>query len=187
MTVYAYWDAGVSALATLNEPPEGVSFTPFDDDVDVNDLYVSGGEIRLRPPRPEPWMIFDPTLGEWIDPRTPATWTEELIARRAAASMTRLDFTLACVMAGILSEADALVAVDGGFPPAFEAIIEDMPPEQSFQARMRWKGATEIDRTNPLIVDMAAAINVNEWMLDQVFGIEWPAPLADWPEGQLHP
>ena len=47
--------------------------------------------------------------------------------------------------------------------------------------------ATVIDRTNPLIINMAAAVYIDEWTLDNVFGVTWPEPLASWPAGQLHP
>ena len=36
--------------------------------------------------------------------------------------------------------------------------------------------ATVIDRTNPLIINMAAAVYIDEWTLDDVFGVTWPAP-----------
>lgn len=102
--------------------------------------------------------------------------------------MSRIDFVLACASNDILTHAEAIIAVDGGFPAAFQAIIDGMThADEKFEAEIRWRGATVIDRTNPLIINMAASIFMDEWSLDLLFGVAWPAPLASWPEGQLHP
>lgn len=101
--------------------------------------------------------------------------------------MSRTEFVLVCHAFGILTEAEAELAIDGGFPPAFLAIIDMLPESERFEATIRWKGATIIDRENPLIVNMAAAIHIDEWALDEVFSIQWPAPLPAWADAQLHP
>lgn len=154
-------------------------------DPDLFDV-IDGVPVEL-PPSPSGRHYYDWHLNSWIDSWTESKWTAELHKRREAASMSRIDFVLICVSHGILSESDAEVAVDGGFPQAFQDIIDTMPIEERFEARIRWKGAQIIDRMNPLIYQMAAAINIDEWTLDIIFGVQWPDPIAAWPEGQLHP
>lgn len=189
MTIYAYFDDTVHAFSTVNIPPVGVDFATFEgvEEIDANALYLKDGDIKLRPPRPQSWLMFDPETEAWVDPRTEADWTAENNASRDKASLSRIDFILHCKQAGILTEEECLIASKGDFPPAFEAIIATMPAEQQFEASVRWAGATVIERNMPLIIDMATAIGVDEWLLDEVFGIPWPAPLGSWPEGQLHP
>ena len=94
---------------------------------------------------------------------------------------------LRCTSFGILTEAEGIEAASGGVPPAMQAIIDSLPAEEQFEAHVRWAAATVIDRTNPLIINMAAAVYIDEWTLDDVFGVTWPEPLASWPAGQLHP
>lgn len=190
MTIYAYYDQAIDAFATVNIQPEGVEFAAFDDveEVDANALYIKDGEIKLRPARPHPWLTFDPDAEAWVDLRTISDWSAQLYTLRAAASMSRVDFVIKCVAAGVLSRDDGMVAAAGQVPPSLQAIIDGIPDEMAkFEAEIRWASATVIDRLNPLIISMAAFIGADEWVLDELFGITWPPPLASWPEGQLHP
>lgn len=167
-----------------------MDFVAFErvEEIDANALYVKDGQIKVRPPRPQPWLSFDPETETWIDPRTIDDWTSELYALRSVASMSRVDFVIRCVAAEVLSREDGLTAASGQVPPSLQAIIEGIPNEnEKFEAAIRWASATVIDRTNPLIIIMATFIGVSEWMLDDLFGIPLPPPLASWPEGQLHP
>lgn len=75
----------------------------------------------------------------------------------------------------------------GDFRPRSSPLSTCCPQSERFEATIRWKGATIIDRENPLIVNMAAAIHIDEWALDEVFSIQWPAPLPAWADAQLHP
>lgn len=167
------WDAAVMAASTLSASD--------------GSIYLKDGEPITYGAQPSDRHRYDYAAQEWVDPWTLSAWQEDLAARRSAASMPRLNFVLSCLNFGILDQPEALIAVEGGFPQAFQAILDTMPPEEQFEAQLRWKGATEIDRTNSLIVNMAAAIHLDEWTLDQVFGVTWPPPLASWPPGQLHP
>ena len=144
--------------------------------------YIQGGAVLDLPPKPAPHLVYDRAQGAWVDPRSAADWAAALSTRRAVASMARLDFVLACTERGILSQDDALIAVDGGFPAAFQDIVAALPSDAQFEARLRWKGAVAVDRLGSLIIGLA-----DEWQLDQIFGLAWPPPLASWPDGQLHP
>lgn len=189
-TVYSAQGAYVKSMempdmadAVLNTAPgeqlvEGLHF---------EQTYLKDGMVKDIPATAHPSWVFDIASEAWTDPRTEAEWTAELHARRAVASMSRIDFVLRCTSFGILTEAEGIEAASGGVPPAMQAIIDSLPAEEQFEAHVRWAAATVIDRTNPLIINMAAAVYIDEWTLDDVFGVTWPEPLASWPAGQLHP
>lgn len=183
---YAFFDEDLQTIMVVNKEPDSGIFYPVPDDTDPNALYFKEGQARIKPPRPNAWSAFDTITETWVDTRTADDWAAELYRRRAAASMSRIDFVLVCTRFGILTQKEALVAVQGGVPPTMQAIIDGLPSEEKFEAEIRWMGATVIVRTNSLIINMSAAIFIDEWTLDQVFGIAWPDPLASWPEGQVH-
>lgn len=167
----------------------GICSLPPDDDetyyevpagTEPDSIYIKDGGILYYPPKPaNSYVVFDYDSGSWVDPRTGQDWMNELNATRAESSMSRIDFVLKCHQFGIVTEEEAELAIDGGFPPAFQAIIETMPIEQRFEARVRWKGATVVDRSMSLVQDMGAAINIDQWTLDKVFNVPWPDPIAD--------
>ena len=190
MIRYAYYDEGNDCISTLNEISDNythLTYYEVPDGVSANDLYIFDNELHIKPPSPNPFCIFDKSLGIWVDPRTESGWTDENLLVREKTSISRIDFILRCKEANILSEEEGLIAVKGDFPPTFQTIVDSLPEEERFEAAVRWAAATEIDRMNPLIVNMATAIGIDEWILDTVFGIVWPAPLPSWPAGQLHP
>ena len=168
----------------LNQP-EGSSM--LEGIFDLLYYYVEGGEPVAFPPKPVSESVWNWTTKSWEDLRTESNWTDENLLVREKTSISRIDFILRCKEANILSEEEGLIAVKGDFPPTFQTIVDSLPEEERFEAAVRWAAATEIDRMNPLIVNMATAIGIDEWILDTVFGIVWPAPLPSWPAGQLHP
>lgn len=153
---------------------------------DTTHYYWDGGFVPY-PEKPSIHHTFDFDNEQWVDGWNIGLWNEELKAKREAAALSRLDFVIKCHDFMILDDEEAESAIEGGFPSAMQNIVDLMPVSERFEARMRWKGATVIDRLNPLIVNMAAQIHIDEWSLDRVFGIEWPKPLASWPDGQLIP
>lgn len=168
MMVYAYFDPIIHAMATATLPPEGVDYIEVDDDVDVNEFYLSEGAIKRRPLRPHPWMIFDPAAEAWVDNRDP---DEELATARSAASMSRPDFLLAAITAGIIQPSDAGPAARGEIPPSLTAVFAALPEDVQLEAVVRWGAATIIERTNPVLAALAAAMGVTDEQLDALFGI----------------
>ena len=193
MTDYTVFDAQGAYVKSMDMPDEANALLNVAPDEHLVEgahppqTYLKDGVVRDIPPAPHPDHIFDIDSETWIDPRTEADWTAELYARRSAASIPRIDFVLRCTSFGIMTEPEGIEAASGGVPPSMQAIIDSMPAEEQFEAHVRWAAAAIIDRTNPLIISMAAAVQVDEWSLDDVFGVTWPEPLASWPAGQLHP
>lgn len=175
------WDAIEFVAANIGDGEEAVEGL-----FSSSEYVIRNGEPVSIPPQTSETTIFDHATGQWVDERTAADWSEALQAARDTASLSRAAFILACVPV-ILNPAEARIAAAGDFPEPFAAILATMPAEQQLEAEIRWRAATVIDRTNPLIVNMAAAANIDEWTLDEVFGVIWPPPLPDWPAEQLHP
>ena len=190
---FARYDPSTERIEVQNMPPsqfdEDCVFLELPGDIHPNYLYFHNGEIHILPPKPDQgnYWEFDRNIGEWVDPRTESDWTTELYARRAEASMPRADFIIRCVDFGVLDQQEGLQAASGTITPTMQSIIDGLPLEEQFQASVIWAASSTITRNNTLIINMAAAIFIDEWTLDEVFGVEWPDPLPSWPEGQLHP
>ena len=147
--------------------------------------FIQDGVAVEFPEKPSPCCVWDGT--QWVDPRTESDWTTELYARRAEASMPRSDFIIRCVNFGVFDQQEGFQAASGTITPTMQTIIDGLPLEEQFGASVIWTASSTVTRNNTLIISMAAAIFIDEWTLDEVFGVEWPDPLPSWPEGKLHP
>lgn len=93
---------------------------------------------------------------------------ESIESKRATASLSRRDFCLATVVAGLLQPADAVEAARGGWPASFAAAV---PPEQAVAAQIIWASANTVDRMDPLLLQVASAQNITDAHLDAMFGL----------------
>lgn len=66
---------------------------------------------------------------------------------------------------GIITEADALASNAAVIPPPLLQIINAMPADQQFNAKMIVSGATVFERTNPLTIVVGTAYG---WTADQI-------------------
>lgn len=98
-----------------------------------------------------------------------------LAAARATASMTRSDFLLVAIRAGIIAPSDAGPAARGEIPPSLGPIFEDLPSDVQIEAVVRWGAATMIERMNPVLAVLAEAMAITDEQLDALFGINLPA------------
>ena len=152
---------------------------------DGTKYYVHNGQAVEYPEKSCPECVWDGT--QWVDPRTETDWNNELYARREVASISRAEFIIRCIDFGVFDKNEGRQAASGTITPTMQSIIDDMPVEEQFQAEVIWASSSTIFRTNQLIINMAATIFIDEWTLDEVFGVEWPEPLPSWPPGKLHP
>lgn len=68
---------------------------------------------------------------------------------------------------GMCSEAEALAAVQvGQLPAAMDAIIDSLPSDQQFSARMLLTGATEFKRHHPVVSVFATAVGWDDAQTD---------------------
>lgn len=167
---YLSIDANTGSLGIGNIPPVGEAYFEVPIGTDPNEVYVHEGAVCYYPPRPglEHYWSFDIAKNCWIDTRDPDA---EHQGRRAMASMTRSDFLLAAIRAGIIQPSDAGPAARGEIPPSLAPVFSSMPPEVQLEAVVRWGAATMIDRTNPVLAALAAAMAVTDEQLDALFGI----------------
>ena len=163
----------------------GVDEGTIPDIFDGTVYYVHNGQAVEYPEKSCPECVWDGT--QWVDPRTETDWTNKLYARREAASMSRAEFIIRCVNFGVFDQQEGLQAASGIITPTMQSIIDGLPLEEQFEASVIWAASSTVIRNNQLIINMAAAIFIDEWTLDEIFGVEWPDPLPSWPEGQLHP
>jgi hypothetical protein len=70
---------------------------------------------------------------------------------------------------GIISEADALASNAAVIPPPLLTIIEAMPAEQQFAAKMIVSGATVFERNHPMTLAIAAARGMTSGQVDDFF------------------
>ena len=61
-------------------PPAGALHMHTTDKVDPNDVYVSKGKLKIRPPRPDAVSRFDTETGTWV--RDPASVAEQVRTNR---------------------------------------------------------------------------------------------------------
>lgn len=81
----------------------------------------------------------------WVDPPA-APEPEEIIA-----DISDRQFFQALAQQGDITEVEALDAVGPGIiPPAMDALIDQLPAEQRFPARMLIRGATRYERRHPI-------------------------------------
>jgi len=70
---------------------------------------------------------------------------------------------------GIISEAEALAANAAVIPPPLLAVIEALPAEQQFAAKMLVSGATVFERDHPMTVAIGAAYGWSPAEIDDFF------------------
>lgn len=79
--------------------------------------------------------------------------------------ISRRQFFQQLAAMGIISNADALAAMQTGFIPApLQAIINTLPPETQFEAQMLIVGADSFNRTHPLSETVRIALG---WTVEQ--------------------
>lgn len=90
---------------------------------------------------------------------------------RARANLPKFEFLRQCVLAGLLTEADALSAARGDIPAAFAPVIASWSEAERFEAELRWASLSQVDRMHPLIIAVADQAGITAEQLDLLFGI----------------
>ena len=85
-------------------------------------------------------------------------------------SVSDRQFFQALALGGMITEAEALAAVQtGALPPAFEAFVAALPSGEQFGARMALSGATIFRRDHPLTAAFGAASGKSPAEIDDLF------------------
>ena len=151
MTTWLYYDpdTGAALYTITGMAPEGAHIeVPAGFDI-AGVRVVDGAPVRSDP---DPGQV--------------------LADLRAAATMTRSDFLLAAIGAGIIQPSDAGPAARGEIPPSLAPVFESLPEPVRIEAIVRWGAATMIERMNPILAALAQAMQINAAQLDAMFGIE---------------
>ena len=183
MPTYARYDPATGSLDVQTMPPtefdEGCTFWEVADGTDPNTIVVHNGQLVEKAPRPGPerYWQFDPEQNVWFDPRTPEERAAEedakLKARRAGASLTRLEFAkrVSHPESGIIQPSSGMILLDGDVPPELEPMVASLPPGDQFDLIMDLKGASQFDRLNPFVIAAGHYLGLTDKQIDAVFGI----------------
>ncbi len=127
------------------------------------------------PPRPGPWAVW--RTDRWVDERTAEDAQAEhdamMHARRAAASLTRLEFAkrVSHPETGFIQPSSGMILLDGDVPPELQPMVASLPPPDQFALIMDLKGAMQFDRLNPFVVASGRFLGLTDEQMDAVFGI----------------
>lgn len=97
-----------------------------------------------------------------------------LEAWRAQAFMTKQAFCITLMRAGILPDQEAEDASGGEWPATFAAFLVGKTEREAREARMEWRGASNIARNHPMIMALAPlafpTATDKEAQVDALFG-----------------
>jgi hypothetical protein len=79
--------------------------------------------------------------------------------------ISRRQFFEALANLGYITEDEAFAALSGTIPEAFQPLIESLPADQRFSARMLLAGATSFERNHPVVQAIGAS---PEWGAQKV-------------------
>lgn len=118
---------------------------------------------------------YEQVDGAWREIWTVTSLTAEekaanLAAWRDTATLTRRQFCLACLQAGLLTPDDAVTAASGGWPASFNAALAGMSAMEVAAAKVEWAAVGTIRRNAPLLAVVQATAGVTDAQLDALFG-----------------
>lgn len=115
------------------------------------------------------WYPVTREVGETFD----GVQDDAYIIRRlppVPASISDRQFFQQLAVSGVISEAEALDAVKtGDLPAPLMALVDQMPDEQKFSAKMLLCGATTFQRHYPLTEQLAQAMGYSAREIDDLF------------------
>lgn len=91
---------------------------------------------------------------------------------RDTATLSRRQFCLACLQAGLLTPDDAVIAATGGWPASFDAALAGLSTIEVAAAKVEWAAVSVIRRSAPLLSVVQASTEgaVTDETLDAMFG-----------------
>jgi hypothetical protein len=93
-----------------------------------------------------------------------------LIAWRANAYLSRLDFCTSLVRLNILTKDQALATIDGVWPEPMLSFLSYLDADQAFEVQMEWKAAVTVNRSHPFILSLGSWLGLTDTQLDSMFG-----------------
>ena len=103
-----------------------------------------------------------------------SAWETPIETLRTAAVLTRGEFLVACIAAGIITEAVADEASTGAWPADFNQFLSGLTVSQRIDAKAAWADLSnggQVRRNSPILALVAENQNVTQEQLDTMFGI----------------
>ncbi len=99
-------------------------------------------------------------------------WTKARENFRETAKMSKSSFCIALAQAGVLSDADAILAAKGDWPAPFASAISGLTADKQLEVQVEWAAAQEIHRNHWALDILAAAATppISGEQLDAMFG-----------------
>lgn len=150
-------------------------------DADILDAFgadpvLEGAQPTLTATQYSSYDGVEQISGQWFTKYIAVDYTAEQIAAAQAAQRVGMNisdrqFFQQAAIAGVITQAEALAAVQTGTIPSVLAAIVDSIPDaaQKFAAQMLLAGATEFSRTHPLTDAIGAALTWTPEQIDQFF------------------
>lgn len=104
-------------------------------------------------------------------PMDDVSLSERLAKKRQSTSLSKSEFVLACVGAGILTDAEALDVGRGGWPNAMNDFLAYLTPQQALTVQLEWASVKDIRRTNVFVMTLGSWLGISDTDLDNLFGI----------------
>lgn len=96
--------------------------------------------------------------------------SEQLATWRDSATLTRRQFCLACLQAGLLTPDDAITAAKGDWPTRFDMALAGLTELEIAAAKVEWASVSAVRRNAPLLAVVKTTAGVSDSQLDTLFG-----------------
>jgi hypothetical protein len=116
-----------------------------------------------------PRMLRVGDLGKTVDGNSVVVTRPDVPSPVPQIISDRQFFQQLCIM-GLITEDEALAAVGPGtLPASLSALVAQLPEDQQFSANMLLKGATQFDRSHPMVAALGAAFGLQPNQIDQLW------------------
>ncbi len=133
-------------------------------------VVIDGAAVSV-PPRPAPGLTYLPRLSTWVDLRTSDERRADLAARRAAAVIDKSALLIGAMTRAVLTPAEVDTLSAGQLPDRITALLIRVPAETRSTILARWRLEPSFGRTHPVIAAAAAALGIDDSILDDIFGV----------------
>lgn len=119
-------------------------------------------EVPLRPSDDHYWID-----GAWL--LVERDTALDLAEWRASAVVTKIEFINRAADAGIITNADAMIAARGEWPGAMADFLLLLNEKQKREAVVEWGQSTVVERANAFIMAMGSWLSLTEEQIDALF------------------
>jgi hypothetical protein len=113
------------------------------------------------------WVVED--LPPEPSPPVPVSAEYELDTWRANAVLSKAEFLIRVKDAGILTKGDAKAAARGEWPASMQSALSRMTDKEAEDAEITWAAASTVERKNPMIYFVQAAVGLSDEQVDNLF------------------